>query len=104
MLLGHGDEVGEHRGLDPVVAVDEVDELAAGAVEREVASGGGALVLGVDDVDADVALGHAVGHLAGAVLGAVIDHEQLEVPHGLVLQALDGSADKTVNVIGRNDD
>lgn len=102
--LGNLDKVGEHRGFHPVIAVHEVHELATGAVEGNVARGGSTLVLGVDDVDADVALGHAVGHLAGAVSGAIVDDDELEVAHRLVLEALDGAPNEAIHVVGRYDD
>ena len=104
VVLGQGHHVGEHRGLHPVVTVDEVHKLAGGTVEREVAGRRSALVGRMDDVDADVALGKPVGHLTGAVGGSVVDDEQLEVAQRLVLEALDGTTDEAVHVVGRDDD
>ena len=101
--LGDVHEVGEHGGLCPVVAVDEVDELAASTVEGDVACSGSALVFRVDDVNADVALRQAIGDLTRTISRAIVHNDELEVPERLVLNALDGTADEAIHVIGRYD-
>ena len=92
--------------LDPVVVVDEVDELAACQVDADVAGPAGpARVRDVHDLDVGVLGRQRVKPGRRPVGRAVVDEDELERAgrHGLSEQRIDAVVDVPAGVVDRDD-
>ena len=104
LLGGEAVQVFQHRRLAPVVAVHEVEELAARLPNGHVARPGGAAVFLVDDADPAVACRQVVARLSAAVGASIVHENDLEVAERLCLQRSDRAADPRLHVVDGDDD
>ncbi len=103
-LVEHAQHPLVRLGRDHVVAVDE-GEMGAARLARARVAGGTEPGIGlVDEPEAAVAFGVAAGDLPTAVRGAVVDHDDLEIRHGLPGQRLEAGTEVILDVVDGDDD
>ena len=93
-----------HVRLDPVVGIDEADELALGDFQAGVAGPRKAAVRLVDDGDSCIPFLPAVADGVGAVGGAVINKNDLQILICLSDDGDDAIVQIFLDLIDRNDD
>ena len=104
VFRGHAVHVFQHGGLAPVVAVHEVQVVAAGNFHGGVARGRCALVFLVDNADAHIVVGQLVAQGAAAVGAAVVYKQDLIAGARLVLQRAHCAAKPRFHVVHGDDD
>ena len=103
VFLGGGNKFLQVRRLDPGVGVHNEKIIASGVGEREVQRLLARAFRHMLDAHANVALGRHVEDARGTVDGAGVDHNDLDIAQGLVLDALHCPADRFLGVAGTHE-
>ena len=89
--------------VQPVVAVDELQVLAARAFNGQIARRGNAAVLLVDHAEPGIALGVHAADLQARVARAVVDQQNFDILIALAAHTLDAGCKVGSGVVNRDD-